>query len=46
VKAFQKANGLKADGVAGAKTQNVIYGDVLGSPAPVVTPTPSPTKKP
>ena len=46
VKAFQKANGLTADGVAGTKTQKVIYGDVLGSPAPIVTPTPSPTKKP
>lgn len=46
VKAFQKANGLTADGVAGSKTQSVIYGDVLNSPAPVATPTPKPANNP
>jgi peptidoglycan hydrolase-like protein with peptidoglycan-binding domain len=46
VKAFQKANGLKADGIAGETTQNAIYADVLATPAPVPTPTPTPVPNP
>ncbi len=48
VKAYQKANGLKADGIAGTKTQNQLYADVLATPtpAPTPTPTPSPTADP
>ncbi len=38
VKAYQKDNGLTADGAAGSKTLNLIYADVL--PAPEVTPAP------
>jgi hypothetical protein len=40
VKAYQKDYGLTADGVAGIKTQNLLYGDVLPSPTPEVTPAP------
>jgi len=47
VKAFQKANGLGIDGVAGVQTLNAIYADVINpeTPTPAVTdsPTPSPT---
>jgi peptidoglycan hydrolase-like protein with peptidoglycan-binding domain len=46
VKAFQKANGLKADGIAGETTQNAIYANVLATPAPVPTPTPTPVPSP
>jgi len=44
VKAFQKANKLSADGIAGTKTQQML-GDKLTTPTPtikVVTPTPAP----
>ena len=47
VKAFQRANGLTADGVAGPKTLTVLYEDpnVIGvveeTPVPTATPTPS-----
>lgn len=44
VKAFQKANKLTADGIAGAKTQQLL-GDKLTTPTPtikIVTPTPAP----
>ncbi len=41
VKAYQKDQGLKADGVAGTKTLNVIYADVLATPAPSSTPSPT-----
>lgn len=44
VKAFQKANKLTADGIAGAKTQ-ALLGDKLTTPTPtikIVTPTPAP----
>ncbi len=44
VKAFQKANKLTADGIAGAKTQQML-GDKLTTPTPtikIVTPTPAP----
>jgi len=44
VLAFQKKNGLKADGVAGAETQKLLYsGEAL---SPDATPTPSPTPSP
>ena len=50
VTAFQKKNGLKADGVAGAKTRSLLEsGAGLPSdatPAPTATPTPKPTKEP
>ncbi len=42
VKAFQKANGLTADGVAGKKTQTTLYADVLPTPIVQVSPTPAP----
>jgi len=41
VKAYQKASGLTADGVAGIKTQSMLYADVLPTPAPKATPTPT-----
>ena len=49
VKAFQKKNGLKTDGVAGSATQSLLSsGDALASgatatPAPTATATPAPT---
>ena len=48
VKAYQKDNGLKADGIAGTITQNAIYADVLETPTPVPTATlaPEPTADP
>jgi peptidoglycan hydrolase-like protein with peptidoglycan-binding domain len=46
VKAYQKDNGLKADGIAGEVTQNTIYASVLATPAPAATPEPSPTADP
>ena len=50
VTAFQKKNGLKADGVAGAETRSLLEsGAGLPSdatPAPTATPTPKPTKEP
>ncbi len=42
VKAYQKAMGLTADGVAGVKTQNLLYADVLPSPTPEMIPAPTP----
>jgi len=42
VKAFQKASGLSADGVAGKKTQVILYADVLPMSVPQVSPTPLP----
>ncbi len=41
VKAFQKDHNLSADGVAGSKTLNVIYADVLATPTPVPTAIPT-----
>ena len=46
VKAFQKKNSLKADGIAGAETQKAIYSDASLSPNETATPTPSPTPTP
>ncbi len=50
VTAFQKKNGLKADGVAGTETQKAIYAtDALrvdSTPTPAPTPTPKPTAVP
>lgn len=49
--AFQKKNGLPADGAAGASTQQALYsGDALAAdqtptPKPTATPTPAPTYK-
>lgn len=42
VKAFQKANGLSADGVAGVKTLEALYAQELATPTPVPTDTPAP----
>ncbi len=46
VKAYQKDNGLTADGAAGIKTQSMLYADVLPTPSPTPAPTPKPTPKP
>ena len=50
VQAFQKKNGLKADGVAGAATQEKVYSasalSAGSTPTPEPTPTPTPTPKP
>ncbi len=48
VKAFQKANGIGMDGVAGVKTLNVLYADILNpeTPTPEITPSPAPTFTP
>jgi len=45
VKAFQKANGLSSDGVAGPKTLTVLYESpaVVGVSTPTVVPTATPT---
>ena len=43
VKAYQKAMGLSADGVAGIKTQNMLYADVLPTTTPEAGPVPTPT---
>ena len=49
LKAFQKKNGLKADGVAGADTQKLLVSaealslDATPTPKPTATPTPEPT---
>jgi len=45
VKAFQKANGIYANGIADANTLEAIYADVLAAhtPAPTFTPAPSAT---
>ncbi len=45
LKQFQKANGLTADGVAGAQTQDLLFSGAAiasGGTAPVITPTPTP----
>ena len=42
VKAFQKANGLYADGIAGVKTLEVLYAQELATPTPEPTATPAP----
>ncbi len=44
VKAYQKEHGLTSDGLAGPKTLNSLYADVLATPTPI--PTPAPTPKP
>ncbi len=47
VKAFQKKNGLKQDGICGEDTQKLLFGDGLSSAAtPTAKPTPSPTPLP
>ncbi len=50
VQAFQKKNGLKSDGAAGAATQEKIYSDSAlaanSTPTPEPTATPTPTPKP
>ena len=49
MKAFQKKNGLTADGKAGAGTQNLLVSgnalakDATATPKPTATPTPAPT---
>nr|MBR4281823.1 peptidoglycan-binding protein [Clostridia bacterium] len=43
VKAFQQKNGLKADGICGEDTQELLFGSGLDSAA---TPTPKPTASP
>ncbi len=42
VKAFQKANGLSVDGVAGVKTLEALYAQELATPTPDPTATPVP----
>ena len=42
VKAFQTDCGLSADGVAGTKTQTLLYADVLPVPTPQATSSPTP----
>lgn len=46
VKAFQKDHGLGVDGVAGIKTLDAIYADVLATETPAPTATLSPTPEP
>ncbi len=47
VKAFQKANGLKVDGIAGYETQVLLYSaDAVPGPLSSATPTPEPTPTP
>ena len=46
VKAYQKDNGLKADGIAGTATQKTIYADVLATPTPAPDPFLVPTATP
>ena len=47
VKAFQKANGLKADGIAGYDTQVILYSNkAVPGPGFAATPTPAPTIAP
>ncbi len=45
VKAFQKNNGLKADGIAGYETQKTLYSDTA-VPGSLFTPTPTPMPTP
>ena len=46
VRKFQKANGLKVDGIAGEKTQQAIYAAARRTQAPTATPRPSATPAP
>lgn len=46
VRAFQKANRLKVDGKAGAKTQELLFSDQALAKGEKVQPTPKPTKAP
>ena len=46
VKAFQKDHDLYADGIAGTKTLDAIYADVLNPETPTLSPTVSPTPSP
>ena len=46
VKAFQKASGLKADGVAGKETQDLLFADDTPDAGTTPTPTPTPTATP
>ena len=46
VKSFQKANGLKADGIAGAETQHALFNGSAVEAGSTPTPTPSPTPTP
>ena len=46
VKAFQKDNGLTADGVAGESTLRLLYKEELATPTPAPTATPTPTPAP
>ena len=46
VKAFQKDHDLYADGIAGTKTLEAIYADVLNPETPTPSPTVSPTQSP
>ena len=41
VKAFQRDNGLTADGVAGEKTLTLLYAQTQATSAPVISPTPT-----
>lgn len=45
VKAFQKANGLTVDGVAGADTQKVLFGGSAKRNGSTATPTPAPSQE-
>ena len=46
VKAFQKDNGLKVDGIAGVNTLEKLYEKELATPTPEVTSTPAPIETP
>lgn len=46
LKAFQKKNGLKADGIAGLETQQLLYSDHALSASATPTPKPTVTPKP
>ena len=46
VTAFQKKNGLTADGVCGGKTQDILFSNAALSPAATPTPVPTPTPTP
>lgn len=46
VKAYQKANGLSADGKAGRITLSQLYAEAMVTPTPSPSPTPIPTPEP
>ncbi len=46
VRAFQRANSIYPDGIAGERTLRAIYADVLPTEVPEVTDTPKPTPSP